>query len=50
MFGFWKFEEKKNRKEKWKGKKIKEIKNKFEVNKLILYVPLNLFHLFSFII
>ena len=45
MFGFWKFEKNKNGKEKWKGKK-----NKFEVNKLILYVPSNSFHLFSFII
>ena len=54
MFGSRKFEKKNMRERKYKRKiegnnKRRKIKNAFQINKLLLYVFSNSFHLFSFI-
>ena len=42
-----KIQRKENREEKKKEKKWKKIKNRFKINKLFLFAPSNLFHLFN---
>ena len=41
--------EKENKKKKWK-KILKKVKNRFKFDKILLYVSLNLFYLFSSVI